>query len=192
MLFSQVSIYDAIKTGKEISKFKNLDELSPKLIQSFSIEISLPQKINYQYKSGGETLRSRLSFASFYTINYPILKKVTLGLISGMQHQSQGSVTGLKVGGLLRYYFKDYESANFYFMTARSIGLFGKIDNSPGFGNARFALEFPVEKMDELNLILTIFWDNDSYKLKKPILENEIPRQITYHQGYGLGIGIQF
>ena len=48
--FSQVSIYDAIKTGKEISKNdKNFNELPPKLIQTFGIETSLPQSINYQF-----------------------------------------------------------------------------------------------------------------------------------------------
>ena len=113
-------------------------------------------------------------------------------MISGIQHQSQGSLTGLKIGGLLRYYFKNYESANFYFMTAKSIGIFGKIENSAGYGNARFGLEFPIKKNDDININFNIFWDNDSYKLKSPIIKEEIPRDITYHEGYGLGIGIQF
>jgi hypothetical protein len=191
--FSQVSIYDAIKTGKEISKNdKNFNELPPKLIQTFGIETSLPQSINYQFKNGGKKLTNRLSFASFYTINYPLLKKLTFGMISGIQHQSQGSLTGLKIGGILRYYFKNYESANFYFMTAKSIGIFGKIENSAGYGNARFGLEFPIEKNDDININFNIFWDNDSYKLKTAIIKEEIPRDITYHKGYGLGIGIQF
>jgi hypothetical protein len=191
--FGQISIYDAIKTGNEISKNdRNFNELPPELIQTFGIETSLPQNINYQFENGGKKLTNRLSFASFYTINYPLLKKLTFGVICGIQHQSQGGLTGLKVGGLLRYYFKNYESANFYFMTAKSIGVFGKIDNSPGYGNARFGLEFPIKKYDDINLTFNIFWDNDSYKLKKPIIKNEKPRDITYHEAYGIGIGIQF
>lgn len=191
--FSQISIYDAINTGKEISKNdKTFDELPPQLIQTFGLEISLPQNTYYKFKSDSETLRNRLSFASFYTINYPIIKKLTFGAIGGIQHQSQGSITGLKIGGLLRYYFKNYESANFYFMAARSIGVFGKVDNSPGYGNARFGLEFPIKKDADINIILNLFWDNDSYKLKKALLNDEMPIEITYHQGYGLGVGLQF
>ena len=191
--YSQVSIYDAIKTGKEISKNdRTFNELSPKLIQTFGIETSLPQRIYYQFENGETILTSKLSFASFYTINYPLLKKLTFGVISGIQHQTQGSLTGLKIGGLLRYYFKNYKSANFYFMTAKSIGVFGKIDNSTGYGNVRFGLEFPIKKNDDIHITFNIFWDNDSYKLKKPIIKEEIPKDITYHEGYGLGIGIQF
>lgn len=192
-VFSQVSIYDAIKTGNEISKNDRVfDVLPPQLIQTFGIEMSLPQSISYQFKTGIETLTSRLSFASFYTINYPLFRKFTMGAVGGIQHQSQGKLTGLKLGALLRYYFKNYESANFYFLTARSIGIFGKIDNSSGYGNARFGLEFPIKKDDDINVIFDIFWDNDSYKLKKSIIKDEVPRDITYHQGYGLGIAIQW
>ena len=150
--FGQISIYDAIKTGNEISKNdRNFNELPPELIQTFGIETSLPQRVYYQFENGETILTSRLSFASFYTINYPLFKKLTFGVISGIQHQSQGSLTGLKVGGILRYYFKNYESANFYFMTAKSIGIFGKIDNSPGYGNARFGLEFPIFRVYEIS-----------------------------------------
>ncbi len=192
-LSSQINFFDAIRTGNEISKNdKRYDALPPKLIQTAWVEISLPDDITYHYDTGEEELRSRLSFASFYTVNYPVLKKITLGIIGGVQHQSQGSITGVKFGGILRYYFKNYESANFYFMTARSIGVFGKIQNSAGYGNARFGLEFPIEKNDNIIVILNLFWDNDSYKLKKPILKDETPNDITFHKGYGIGLGIQF
>ena len=191
--FSQISIFDAINTGNEISKNeRTFDELPAKLIQTFGIESSLPQRIYYQFENGSASLTSRLSFASFYTINYPLFKKLSFGVISGIQHQSQGSLTGLKIGGLLRYYFKNYESANFYFMTAKSIGVFKKIENSSGYGNARFGLEFPIKKEDDLHVNFTIFWDNDSYKLKKPIIKNENPTDITYHEAYGIGVGLQF
>ncbi|WP_146104903.1 hypothetical protein [Polaribacter gangjinensis] len=193
-IWSQISIQDALRTGAEISKNdKKFNELPAELIQTFSFGISLPDDISYHFKNGGgETLKSRLSFELFYTINYPIFKKVTFGLITGFQHQSQGSITAYKLGGLVRYYFKNYDSTNFYIMTARGFGLDSKVENSSGYGNIRFGLEFPIEKYDDYNVIFKIFWDNDSYKLKKPLISNENPRDIIYHSGYGLGIGIRF
>ena len=193
-IFSQISIQDALRTGAEISKNdKKFNELPAELIQTFSFGISLPDDISYHFKEGGgETLNSRLSFDLFYTINYPIFKKVTFGLITGFQHQSQGSITAYKLGGLVRYYFKNYDSANFYIMTARGFGIDTKVENSSGYGNIRFGLEFPIEKHDDYNIIFKIFWDNDSYKLKKPLISNENQRDITYHGGYGIGIGIRF
>lgn len=191
---SQISIQDALRTGAEISKNdKNFNNLPPELIQTLSFGISLPNDISYYYNNGsGETLNSRLSFELFYTLNYPIFKKVTFGLITGFQHQSQGSITSYKLGGLVRYYFKNYDSANFYILLARGFGLDTKVENSAGYGNFRFGLEFPIEKYDDFNIIFKIFWDNDSYALKKPLFENEIPEEIIYHGAYGLGIGIQF
>lgn len=190
---SQISIQDALRTGAEISKNdKNFNNLPPELIQTLSLGISLPNSIQYRFDGNGKDLNSRLSFDLFYSINYPIFRKVTLGLITGFQHQSQGSITAYKLGGLIRYYFKNYDSANFYMMTARSIGFESKVENKSGYGNVRFGLEFPIEKYDDFNINFKIFWDNDSYALKKPLFENEMPEEIIYHGAYGLGIGIQF
>jgi hypothetical protein len=53
------------------------------LIQTLSFGISLPDDISYHFNNGGgETLNNRLSFELFYTINYPMFKKVTFGLIT--------------------------------------------------------------------------------------------------------------
>lgn len=176
---SQISIQDAIRTGAEISKNdKKFNNLPPELLQTLGLGISLPNKVNYRFDGDGKVLNSRLSFDLFYSINYPILRKFTLGLITGFQHQSQGSITAYKLGGIMRYYFKNYDSANLYIMTARSIGFDSKVENKLGYGNIRFGLEFPIEKYDDFNIIFKIFWDNDSYALKKPLFENEYQKKL--------------
>lgn len=98
----------------------------------------------------------------------------------------------MKLGAVLRYYFKNYKSANFYFKGTRSLALSKNVQNKVGYGNARAGLEFPVNTIDNLNIVFSVYWDNDSYSLSKPLLDNEIPDEVTFHGGYGIGIGIQF
>jgi len=197
---AQISIYDAVQTGKEIAKDeKNSNELSPKLIQTIEFGTSLPSEIKYSFSTdeyfSAQELKRRLSFELFYNINYPILKKLTFGAVAGIQHQSQGSITGLKLGASFRYYFKNYEGVNLYLMTARSIGISSNVKNEAGEGNIRAGLQFPIKELtdfDDFRVVFNIFWDNDSYALKKPLLSTEIPSDIVFRSGYGLGIGLQF
>ena len=197
---AQIIIYDAVQTGKEIAKDeRKSNELPPKLIQTIEFVVSLPGEIKYYFSTGenfsGQELKRRLSFELFYNINYPILKKLTFGAVAGVQHQSQGSITGLKLGASFRYYFKSYEGVNLYLMTARSIGISSNIKNEPGEGNIRAGLQFPIKELtdfDDFRVVFNIFWDNDSYALKKPLLRAEIPSDIVFRSGYGLGIGLQF
>ncbi len=196
---AQISIYDAVQTGKEISKDeKKPNELPPKLVQTAEFGMSLPTEINYDFFDGdytGKDLKRRLSFDLFYNIGYPILKKLTLGAAVGVQHQSQGSITALKLGGSLRYYLKKYEGVNLYLMTARSIGISSNVKNEAGEGNIRVGLQFPIIELtdfDNFRVVFNIFWDNDSYALKKPLLENEVPEDIVYREAYGFAIGLQF
>ncbi|WP_418649899.1 hypothetical protein [Tenacibaculum aestuariivivum] len=80
-------------------------------------------------------------------------------------------------------------------MTARSIAISNAIKNAGGYGNVRFGLQFPIKELtdyDNFRIIFNVFWDNDSYALKKPLLNKELPNEITFHGGYGLAIGLQF
>ncbi|WP_435255317.1 hypothetical protein [Tenacibaculum sp. A30] len=196
---AQISIYDAVQTGKEITKDeKKPNELPPKFVQTVEFGISLPTEINYDFFDGdytGKELKRRLSFDLFYNIGYPILKKLTFGAVAGVQHQSQGSITGLKLGVSLRYYLKNYEGVNLYLMTARSIGISSNVKNEAGNGNIRVGLQFPIKELtdfDNFRVVFNIFLDHDSYELKKPLINNEIPDDIIFRKGYGLAIGLQF
>lgn len=197
---AQISIYDAVQTGKEISKGeKNPNKLPPKFIQTVEFGSSLPSEIKYYFSTdeyfSAQEFKRRLSFELFYNINYPIIRKLTLGAVVGIQHQSQQSITGLKLGATLRYYFRNYEGVNMYVMTARSIGISDNVKNEGGEGNIRFGLQFPIielEDFDDFRVTFNVFWDNDSYAIKKPLLGNETPDNMVFRSAYGLAIGLQF
>ncbi|CAM1369111.1 conserved exported hypothetical protein [Tenacibaculum sediminilitoris] len=196
---AQISIYDAVQTGKEIAKDeKKPNELPPKLIQTAELGMSLPTKINYDFIDGdftGKELKRRLSFDLFYNIGYPILKKLTLGAVAGVQHQSQGSITALKLGGSLRYYLKNYEGVNFYLLITRGFGISSNVKNEAGNGNMRLGIQFPIKELtdfDNFRVVFNIFLDHDSYELKEPLINSETPDDIVYRRGYGLAIGLQF
>lgn len=196
---AQISIYDVVETGKEIVKDeKKPNELTTKLIQTAEFGISLPTKINYDFIDGeitGKELKRRLSFDLFYNIGYPILKKLTLGAVVGVQHQSQGSITGLKLGASLRYYLKNYEGVNFYLLITKGFGISSNVRNEAGNGNIRAGLQFPIKELtdfDNFRVVFNIFLDHDSYELKEPLINNETPYDIIFKKGYGLAIGLQF
>ncbi len=198
-LNAQISIYDAVQTGKEISKDeKKPNELPPKLVQTAEFGMSLPTEINYDFIDGdytGKELKRRLSFDLFYNIGYPILKKLTLGATVGVQHQSQGSITALKLGGSLRYYLKKYEGVNFYLLVTRGFGISSNVKNEEGNGNIRVGLQFPIKELtdfDNFRVVFNIFLDHDSYELKEPLINNETPDDIIFRKGYGFAIGLQF
>lgn len=200
-IYSQFSISDGINTGNQISKQTKSTNfaLQRQWIQTAEIGLILPTETEYSYSrsvnngfvGSSEDFSNKLSFDALYTINYPLFKKFTIGAIGGFQYQTQQSITALKIGGMFRYYFKDYENANMYLLLAKNLAINDKINSA--MANLRLGIGFPIKKTDALNLTLNIFWDYNFYDIKTPILEevNELPGSLTA-RGYGVSFGFQF
>lgn len=200
---AQISIYDAVQTGKEIAKDEKKDgELEPKLVQTAEFGISLPTEIDYDYTNGdindgftSKELKRRLSFDLIYNIGYPVFKKFTMGAMAGIQHQSQGSVSALKLGGSLRYYLKNYEGLNFYLTLDRAIGISSNVKDDPNNVGVLAGLQFPIKELtdfDNFRVVMNLFIKQDSFDLKEPLIQNEKPFNIVYRKAYGISIGLQF
>lgn len=117
---------------------------------------------------------------------------MTIGAIGGFQHQRQQKISALKVGGILRYHFINYESVNLNLMTAYNLVLSDNINSE--MANVRLGLQFPISKTDDFILNLNVFWDYNYYVASKPILldeNNEKPRHIIFRP-YGVSLGMQF
>ena len=180
---------------------KQKEALPPKLIQTLDFSSALPEETKYLSKiSEGiysrEELTNRLSFELLYSINYPILRKLTLGVTLGVRHHCQGSISTLKVGGVLRYYFNNYKGINVYITRAKNIGISNNIKKKEGaYGNNRIGLQFPIQELvnfDNFRVTAKIYWESDSFALKKPILDEESAFDIEFRRTFGIGIGLQF
>lgn len=200
---SQISISDAINVGKQISKNGNTStkKLNKFWFSTGEIEFIVSNDVEYNYGTldnngnlvSGKSLKvnEKVSYGALYSINYPILNKLTLGAVGGFQYQIQPKVTSLKIGGVLRYHFVDYENVNIYTLTAYNISL--KDDIKSGIGNIRLGLFFPIKKLDDFSINLNLFWDYNFYRVKKPIFfgVNEKPGELIY-RAYGVSLGVRF
>ena len=192
---------DLFNVGKSISQSSNQDKLSKRWFSNIEIEFGVSNEVTYDYSLydnndnllGGKSneLDNKASYGILYSINYPIFNKLTLGAIGGFQHQVQQKISALKLGGIVRYHFVNYESVNINLMTAYNIALSDNIESD--MANVRLGLQFPITKNDKFNLNLNVFGDYNYYIYKEPILNeiNERPSNIIF-KSYGLSLGIQF
>lgn len=88
-----------------------------------------------------------------------------IGAVGGFQHQVQQNISALKIGGILRYHFVNYESININLMTAYNIALSENIDNE--MANLRLGLQFPIARTDNFNL--NVFGDYNYYIYNEPM-----------------------
>ena len=192
---------DIIQTGKSISKNSNQNQIAKKWFSNIEIEFGINNEVRYDYALydtndnliSGKTseLDNKTSFGILYNINYPIFNKLTLGAVSGFQYQSQLKISTLKIGGILRYHFENYESVNINLMSAYNIGISDNIESE--MGNVRLGLQFRIKRTDDFILNLNIFSDYNFYGYKEKVFNetNESPSNIIFRT-YGFSLGIQF
>jgi len=192
---------DIVQTGKNISKNSNQSQIAKKWFSNIEVEFGINNEVRYDYALydnndnliSGKTfeLDNKTSFGILYNINYPIFNKLTLGVVSGFQYQSQLKISTLKIGGILRYHFENYESVNINLMTAYNVGISNNIESE--MGNVRLGLQFPIKRSDDFNLNLNIFSDYNFYGYNEQVLNetNERPSNIIF-RSFGFSLGIQF
>ena len=192
---------DLFNVGRSISQSSNKDKLAPRWFSNIEVEFGVNHEIRYDYSLydnndnllGGVSteLDNKAFYGVLYSLNYPILNKFSVGAVGGFQHQLQQKVSALKLGGILRYHFVNYESVNINLMTAYNLALSDNIASE--MANIRLGLQFPVAKMDAFNLNLSVFGDYNYYIYKEPILNeiNEEPSNILF-RSYGISLGLQF
>lgn len=193
--------FDLFNAGKSISQNSKQDKLSKRWFSNIEIEFGVSNEVRYDFSvfdnngnlSGGRSveLENKASYGILYSLNYPILNKVTIGAVGGFQHQVQQKISALKIGGIVRYHFDNYESVNINLMTAYNVALSDNIESE--MANIRLGLQFPLTKTDNYNLNLNIFGDYNYYIYTRPILNqsNEKPSSILY-RSFGISLGIQF
>ncbi|MBA6151568.1 hypothetical protein [Gelidibacter maritimus] len=193
--------FDLLNAGKSIFQNSIPDQIPKAWFSNVEIEFGVNSQVEYDYAlydrndklvSGmGINLERKVSYGILYSINYPVLNKLTIGAMSGVQYQSQQKISALKIGGILRYHFINYESVNINLMTAYNIALSNNIESQ--MGNIRLGLQFPITKTDAFNLNLNVFGDYNYYVVREKILNElyESPRTLIF-RSYGFSLGLQF
>lgn len=191
---------DLFNVGRGISQTSSQDKLAKRWFSNVEIEFGVNYEVRYDYSrydgnellGGGSTeLDNEASYGVLYNINYPIFNKFSVGAVAGYQHQVQQKISALKLGGILRYHFINYESVNINLMTAYNVALSDNIESD--MANVRLGLQFPITRTDDFNLNLNVFGDYNYYIFTESILPelNERPSSILF-RSYGISLGILF
>lgn len=192
---------DLLNVGRGISQSTNQDMLAKRWFSNIEVEFGVNYEVRYDYSRydnnenllGGSSaeLDNKATYGILYSLNYPIFNKLTIGAVGGFQHQVQQKISALKLGGILRYHFINYESVNINLMTAYNVALSDNIESE--MANVRLGLQFPITKTDDFNLNLNVFGDYNYYIYNEPILNeiNERPSDLIF-RSYGISLGIQF
>ncbi|QMU64004.1 MAG: hypothetical protein GKR88_06635 [Flavobacteriaceae bacterium] len=149
--------------------------------------------VNGNYLEGlSLKLSNKATYGALYTLNYPILRRLSLGVIGGYSYHIQPEISNVKLGGIIRYHFVDANLANFYLLSTYRFSLNENFKNGGLGGNIRLGISFSILEEASYSLILNGFWNYSSHETKKPlILSNEGPGFI-FIKGYGISLGIQF
>lgn len=192
--------FTLLNAGKNIAQNSNQDKIPKRWFSNVEIEFGVSSEVRYDYALfdkngnllGGRSteLNNKASYGILYSINYPIFNKLSIGAVGGFQHQVQQNITALKLGGILRYHFINYESVNINLMTAYNVAL---NDNLESGANVRLGLQFPITKTDDFNLNLNVFGDYNYYTYNTSSIKEskERPSNILF-RSFGLSLGIQF
>jgi hypothetical protein len=195
------SPFDLLNVGRGISQSSNQNMLAKRWFSNLEVEFGVNYEVRYDYLRydnnnnplGGSSvdLDNNAFYGILYNINYPIFNKLTIGAVGGFQHQVEQNISALKIGGILRYHFINYESVNINLMTAYNVALSDNIDSD--MANVRLGLQFPITRTDDFNLNLNVFGDYNYYIYNEPILNeiNERPSDIIF-RSYGISLGLQF
>jgi hypothetical protein len=178
------------------------NNLNIKWHSTIDVEFINPSKVEYYYGIynsdydaiiGGddEIVNSNPSFGALYSINYNVFKKLSLGVITGIQYMNKPDYSMIKLGGCIKYFFVDSNNVYTFIDIAYDHSL-NKNQFKNGM-NTRIGIGFPVLKKDTFNLNINIFYEVNDLILdgSQPLFNNEIPGNIIF-RSYGLSIGAQF
>ena len=173
-----------------------------KWISSAQLDLVFPNKSEYFYINSqnhifdddsnyhGFLLRS---FALQADYNYLLFKKLSLGVLGGLQTQTDPSYSFLKLGGILKYYFVDKNEIYVYLNAGHNFSL--NRDKFRNGANARFGLAFPFLKREGYSLVFHVFKEYNVFDIEgtKPLYggTDEIPRSFTV-RSFGISFGVQF
>ena len=168
-----------------------------------NVDISAPQTKNYFYNNADHSINYVSikeqgwllnNYGINFSYNYLILKRLSIGTLTGIYSDSKQKFSHLRLGGLVRYFFIKDKNYNFNLKLGKNI-TFDKKKFNNGV-NFKIGFGIPVYTIKDNNkILLDLFWEQNYYELdganKLLNLNDEIPRTLTVHS-YGISINVMF
>ena len=185
---------DASKTSKKRESFRE------RLFYLTSIDFMMFQKKEYSYISDGrhfdieykDLLILFPSINATASVNYFLLRRLSIGLDSGFQIQFNPNFSFFKLGGTLRYFADSNRQVNIFISIAHNFSL-DKSKFRQGYCS-RIGLGFPIKRFsNNRQLGLNLFSEYNTFNLNnaKPLLglSDEDPDRLDFRS---IGLSIDF
>ena len=169
---------------------------------SIELDFIFPNKKDYFYNDSSNRIKEAEikddgfllnSFGIQASYNYFLFKKMSIGIVGGMQTKSNPKLSLIKLGGILRFYFVDRDNVYIYLQDANNFTL--NKEKFKSGNNLRLRLGFPIKKRGNFDIVGNLFFEQNYFKLdgSKPLLNltDEIPRSLTV-KSFGVSLGLKF
>jgi len=168
-----------------------------------NIDISSPQTKNYFYNNADNSINYVSikeqgwlinNYGANFSFNYLIIKRLSIGTLTGIYSDSKQKFSHLRLGGLVRYFFIKDKDYNFNLKLGKNI-TFDKKKFNNGV-NFKIGLGIPIYTIKQrTKILMDLFWEQNYYELdgsnKLIGLSDEIPRTLTVHS-YGISLNLTF
>ncbi len=168
-----------------------------------NLDLSAPQSKDYFYNQSDNSINNiQINEQGWLLNNYGInlsynlliLKRLSIGTLSGFYSDTKQNFSHIRLGGLVRYFYVNNHEHNINIKLGENFSL-DKAKFNSGV-NSKIALGFSLFKVkNQKPIMLDIFWEQNYYELeganKLLNLSDETPRTLTVHS-YGLSLGILF
>jgi len=168
-----------------------------------NIDIAAPQSKNYFYNNADNSINYVSikeqgwllnNYGVNFSYNYLILKRLSIGTLTGIYSDSKQKFSHLRLGGLVRYFFIKDKNYNINIKLGENI-TFDKKKFNNGV-NFKIGIGIPIYTFKERNkIIFDLFWEQNYYELdgsnKLIGLNDEIPRTLTVHS-LGISFNVMF
>jgi len=163
------------------------------------LDFSGPQSKSYFFNDSENAIYNEeieeTGLLLYYGINasyeYFLLNKWSVGILAGINTDSQQKFSHLRLGGILKYYYITEKKHHFFLSVANNKSL-NKNKYTDGT-NLKLGMAFPFYSFDNKTFILDLFWEQNYYKMdganKLLNLPDELPRSLTVKS---LGLGFHF
>lgn len=133
------------------------------------------------------------SYGIQFDYNYLLLKKLSIGAVSGFEFQKDPDLNMFKLGAVIRYFLVDDDNAYLFIQDSNNFSL--NKDKFTNGNNFRVGLGIPLLKKSDFNIDGSIYFQQNYFKLNRSFkiigYSDEIPRELTV-KSYGISFGIKF
>jgi hypothetical protein len=178
-----------------------------KWFQSAEFTITIPNQKNamYSYWKPVAPYSQQLTYVSRspvigevgilsldYSINYQLLKHLSVGAVGGITKYGDPKTYMLKTGSVIRFYPRKASIGNAFVQLAAALPFAPKYDYNASFGEAKMGISLPLGERNGYGVLFSLFLSYNSLEPQIPLLKEDDTPEMVEYRGAGFSLAIKF